>query len=299
MPGSTGAKGRCGRVERDSIAWRDAGAAFGKTPDSVSKSALTPPLSPCSLLKERLPAHRCAGGQVVQSAGTVGTNRHQGEALHMKKTLAVALAAGFMLLAPASQDAFAQNVHVQGTPAEAMSAFNRGEYVKARTLAAPLAEAGNPYAMLIMGRLADNGAGQPQDPDEASRWYRKAADAGSAEGMLRMAYCCRTGSGMPKDESAWLYWTEKAAQAGNAEAQLNLANQLMRGDIVKKDPGNAFQWGLQAANQGYGPAMIFVGSCYAAGAGTDRDDTLAAQWYARAEKLGLKPDHNVFVPAKE
>ncbi len=44
----------------------------------------------------------------MQSAGTVGTNRHQGEALHMKKTLVAALAAGFMLLAPASQDAFAQ-----------------------------------------------------------------------------------------------------------------------------------------------------------------------------------------------
>ena len=63
------------------------------------------------------------------------------------------------------------------------------------------------------------------------------------------------------------------------------------------DPRNAFQWGLQAATQGYGPAMIFVGSCYASGAGTGRDDSLAALWYARAEKLGLKPDRSVFVPA--
>ncbi|MBQ1330466.1 MAG: sel1 repeat family protein, partial [Desulfovibrio sp.] len=154
----------------------------------------------------------------------------------MKKTLAATLAAGMMLLAPAGQDAFAQNAQAQGTPAEAVSAYNRGEYAKARTLAAPLAEAGNPEAMLVMGRLADNGVGQPQDPAEAARWYRKAADAGSAEGMLRMAYCCRTGSGMPKDEGQWLSWTEKAAQAGNAEAQLNLANQLMRGGIVQKDP---------------------------------------------------------------
>jgi TPR repeat protein len=45
------------------------------------------------------------------------------------------------------------------------------------------ADAGNDWAMLLIGSMYDSGKGVSKDYAEAMRWFRKAADAGSDEAI--------------------------------------------------------------------------------------------------------------------
>jgi TPR repeat protein len=73
------------------------------------------------------------------------------------------------------------NVAAAGPPADADSAYQRGDYAKAAQLFRPLAEQGDTKAQFSLGWMYFTGQIVPQDVREAMRWYRKAAEQGLAK----------------------------------------------------------------------------------------------------------------------
>ncbi len=73
------------------------------------------------------------------------------------------------------------------------------------------AEAGDAEAQYQMGLNYGLGDGVPEDPVEASRWYRKAAEQGMVRAEVTMAKRYRRGLGVTKDETQAIDWFRRAA----------------------------------------------------------------------------------------
>src|SRR5215831_17224848 len=73
---------------------------------------------------------------------------------------------------------------VRSEPARAVAACRR------------LAEQGYTSAQSMLGTMYENGEGVPQDPDEAVKWYRKAATRGDGEAVYNLT-CSVPGFGDP------------------------------------------------------------------------------------------------------
>jgi TPR repeat protein len=63
--------------------------------------------------------------------------------------------------------------------------------------------------------MYQNGYGIPENPEEAYRWYRKAAEAGDPDAMWMTGACIESRYGVA---DAALDWYERAAAAGNENA---------------------------------------------------------------------------------
>ena len=61
---------------------------------------------------------------------------------------------------------------------DAVTAFNKGDFVTAFQGFKKLAEQGVPHAQTSLGLMYDYGHGVTQDYKEAAKWYRKAAELG-------------------------------------------------------------------------------------------------------------------------
>ena len=105
--------------------------------------------------------------------------------------------------------------------AEAVSAFERGDYVTAYKEMKPLAEQGNPTAQLNLGTMYSLGRGVPQDYIEAEKWYRKAAEQGNVDAQYNLGLMCVKGEGVQQDYVQGYMWFSLAASQGDVDAQRN------------------------------------------------------------------------------
>lgn len=152
---------------------------------------------------------------------------------------------------------------------EAVAAFNNREFATARRLSTELAQAGEPVAMYLLGRLAaDHDSDQPRDPAVAATWFFKAWQGGvdAEQDIVRIR--------------AEL---EAAVQAGSPVAQNALGLILMFGE---DDPATARPWFEDAAAQNHPEALRMLGYIHGEGLGVPRDDAKAAAFYLRAAELG-------------
>ena len=62
------------------------------------------------------------------------------------------------------------------------------------------------------------GIGVRRNPEEAYKWYWRAAEAGNVEGMLNLAYLFAHGIGVQEDMQMYETWLRKAAAAGSDKA---------------------------------------------------------------------------------
>ncbi len=106
--------------------------------------------------------------------------------------------------------------------AEAVSAYERGDYVTAYKEMKPLAEQGNPAAQLNLGTMYSLGKGVPQDYAEAVTWYRKAAEQGNADAQYNLGLICIKGQGVLQDYVLGYMWFSLAASHGDVDAQKNI-----------------------------------------------------------------------------
>jgi hypothetical protein len=128
------------------------------------------------------------------------------------------------------------------------------------------AEAGSSYAMMSLGMLLWR-----SDPAEARRWYERAAESGDIDAMVHYAY--RLTKDHPLEARRWY---ERAAEAGSPYAMVSLA-QLIYG----QDPVTARRWFERAAGLGDVPAMRNLGKLLW------REDTSAAErWLRQASEAG-------------
>lgn len=130
------------------------------------------------------------------------------------------------------------------------SAFDAGQFAKARELWLPLAENGDVRAQYAIGRLYEKGKGVERDFAQAFIWYRKAAEKDHADSQYRLAVGYAYGLGAKKDEGVALSWLRKAANNGQKRAQKVLAQAYKEGRLgLTADPGQAKYW-YDKANSG-------------------------------------------------
>ena len=107
--------------------------------------------------------------------------------------------------------------------------------------------------------------GVDRDPEEAVKWFRKAAEQGYAPAQSILGACYQRGDGVMKDPVKAVKWYKKSAEQGNAEAQYNLGLCYYNGEGVVKDPVEGIKWLRKSAERGLDYAQFNLGVCYYGG----------------------------------
>lgn len=150
-----------------------------------------------------------------------------------------------------------------------------------------LAAAGEVGAQFGLALLYDFGfQGSARDPEEAYRWYLKAAAAGDIDAQYFLGHWYRARAPRPEPAEA-LYWITTAAEQGHPTAQATLGDLYRVGEGVEKDLEQAAAWYTRAADQGSAPAHCGLARLYAGGdTGYRRDPPAAATHDYVAKALG-------------
>ena len=185
------------------------------------------------------------------------------------------------------------------------------------------ADLGDDNAMVIVGRMYDDGAGVEKSPAEARKsydravqltnnadalwciawqyrkglgvkqdmkqaiaWFKKAADAGSVSAMGELGWFYSHSKAVGIDYGESLKWYEKAAENGDTKIMCILGNIYYNGEGRPQDLEKAFQWYQKSAEAGNVEAMVDIAYLYKRGDGTTMDTNLAAKWFRKAAQLG-------------
>lgn len=145
----------------------------------------------------------------------------------------------------------------------ALQAIAAGKADVAVRLLTPLAERGDPVALLQLGMLHYNGQGVAENEKRAIELLGRSAKAGNVEAMYQLGNVYTFGNSIarlvddPDVEAA--KWYHQAAMAGNADAQYSLALLFMAGKGVVKDQKEAEFWMRKAAQAGHADAKAYIG----------------------------------------
>jgi len=98
-------------------------------------------------------------------------------------------------------------------------ALMTGDNDKALQTFVPLAETSDhAYAQYFLGRMYAEGRGVEANPEEAAKWFRKAAEKGVQDAQFRLGGCYERGQGVPKDMEYAYGWYSVSAHIGNPKA---------------------------------------------------------------------------------
>ena len=147
---------------------------------------------------------------------------------------------------------------------------------------------GDAAAAYEIGVRFAEGRGVQANPEEAARWYERAASKGIALAQFRYASMLEKGHGVKKDlaEARRLYLA--AATRGNAKAMHNLAVLYAEGIDGRPDYATAEQWFRKAAAYGISDSQYNLGVLTARGLGTAKDMAESYKWFALAAEQGDK-----------
>jgi len=148
------------------------------------------------------------------------------------------------------------------------------------------AQGGDMAAQTNLGRMYYYGLSLPQNYDEASKWFRKAADQGDARAQYGLGTIYFYGQGIPRDYFEALRWFRKAAEQGDAKGEYNLALMYYHGFGVQQNYFEAAGWYRQAADQGLAKAEYDLGYLYYYGQGVTQDRIEADRWFQKAADQG-------------
>lgn len=140
---------------------------------------------------------------------------------------------------------------------EGYAAYKMGQYDKAKEIWQPLADAGNPNALLNLSTLFDKG--DDADKAKAADLMRQSAEKGYAPAQLNYGLALEKGSGVPRDMKGARHWFTKAAEQGDNDAAFNLGVMMLVGSPeIPPDKAEAKKWLTQAAKAGNGQAEEFL-----------------------------------------
>ena len=140
---------------------------------------------------------------------------------------------------------------------------------------------GNPRGMVFLGFAYREGSGVSCDPNEAVKWFTKAAEAGD-----RIAYNLAgrmyVGSlGMPVEAEKWFL---RGAEAGSTESYIHLARLYDDRKSPAYDPVKAVKWHHAVAEGSAGcrkMSMMALARHYRDGIGVERAPKIAQEWVRR------------------
>jgi TPR repeat protein len=195
------------------------------------------------------------------------------------------------------------------TTDDALRAAEAGDLRAARAIAAPLAKAGDPTAMRLLGELHLDGSPGADDVGLAAYWFfqawqagldeaerdivrvrgaleHAAIDAESAEARVALGLIIMFGHDAP---DAAVPFFQGAAEQGHPEALRMLAFQHAEGRGLPRDPAAARELYRRAADAGDPFAPVALAGMLDAGAGGPRDRDGAIRYLRRAADAGA-PD---------
>jgi hypothetical protein len=133
-------------------------------------------------------------------------------------------------------------------------------------------------AQLQLGLMYLQGEGVPQDYDEAAKWFRKASEQNHFDAQFQLGLMYLQGKGFPQNPEEAKKWFEKAAKRNVPAAQFNLGLMYLQGEKIPKDYDQAAKWLRKAAEQGDTSAQCMLGAVYIEGFGVTQDYTEAYKW---------------------
>ena len=135
-----------------------------------------------------------------------------------------------------------------------VEAFDAGDYATAKAILLPLAQAGHPKAMNMIGLMHDGTDVFPNDPKQECDWYERAAEAGYSSGMYNLSICYNHGRGREQNHGLMLHWRKLAADHGSTNAMINLAS------LDTRQGPDYRHWMNKAAEHGsrYAPVSLWL-----------------------------------------
>lgn len=121
----------------------------------------------------------------------------------------------------------ARAIRPEEEPSEALRAMEEERFVRSLAEVRQRADAGDPKAQVVLGRMLHWGNGVEQDEPASVRWFRKAAEAGDADGQFCLGVAYFEGHGVERDILQAYRWTLIAASQGHKQANVNLGYVLM------------------------------------------------------------------------
>ena len=143
--------------------------------------------------------------------------------------------------------------------------------------------------ILLLVVWTDTSRGQSSNLPSLAQ-IKAAAENGDADAQTKLG-ASYSMSGNP-DEAA--KWYRRAAEQRNTDAQLRLGHYLLTGKphmakdkkIVAESTKEGVRWLTKAATQGHATAQCELGQCYEGGVGVKMDKLEAYKWYRLASKKG-------------
>ncbi len=128
-----------------------------------------------------------------------------------------------------------QTAHaLNGSYAQAMAAYEQGQFAAARQMLEPLAQQGDAASQFQLSLLYANGKGVPTNINQSLRWLRASAHAGYAAAQSNLGAAYSRGQGVPQDYVRAVAWFSLAAAQGNALAVTNRDLALARMTVLQK-----------------------------------------------------------------
>lgn len=144
-------------------------------------------------------------------------------------------------------------------------------------------------AAFMLARIHERGIGIQADPQQARKWYARAADFGFVPARDILGQAWLAGYGGPRDARKAQAYLQDAARAGYVNAQYDLAKLYYNGDgdgAVPRDPKQAGAWFDAAARAGHPGALFAAGRMVDLGEGVPADPKRAIVYYKEAALKG-------------
>jgi hypothetical protein len=141
----------------------------------------------------------------------------------------------------------------------------------------------------LLGLMASNGRGRPENMPESLRLHHEAAARGNADALFELFVYAMQGI---TDRNKAAYYLQEAGKRDQARACANLGVFYATGQLagIPKDLAESIKWYKRAADLGIGRAAAALGAMTLRGEGTPRDPAAAEAYFRRAEELGFDVD---------
>ena len=148
------------------------------------------------------------------------------------------------------------------------------------------ADQGHAGAQCFLGMFCHGGYGGGDHDKEAVKWFRRAARQKHVPAQRFLGALYLTGTGVKKNPREAMKWFRKAALGGDTESDYQLAVGYTKGWGVKKNIKKGIEFFHRAAHQDYPDAQYHLGLYYRCGKRVPSDKEEAMKWLALAAAQG-------------
>jgi len=126
-----------------------------------------------------------------------------------------------------------------------------------------------------------------KSPEEAAKWFGRAAEQGVASAQFNLGVLYKRGEGVAQDDKQAFFWFQVAAEQNFPQAQHNLATAYAEGKGIATSYPKAAAWFEKSAEAGLSQSQFSLGALHERGLITGQPNPAEARrWYERALAQG-------------